>query len=276
MKINWIGCKKQLLPQIISHLPSKFKTYYEPFLGSGVVYFHLKPKKAILNDNDSQLITMWKQSLQNPHHFVNKVKAMENYIYQYHDQKNQKQAYKNLLNQYNQNTKKRKKLTRSAIFYVLKKYAFRGITRYDNQINLKTNFGYKPKQKIPIINLNELVTFQRHFQKKKHVLYCMDFRQVIANSQKGDFLFIDPPYYYEGIKDKDFYQKPFSFADHQQLALGLHQATKKGVKWLYTNYETTPICNLFQECNIIKTKTTTSHCLTNKNINQEIIIKNYN
>ncbi|CCP88107.1 site-specific DNA methylase, partial [Candidatus Phytoplasma solani] len=114
------------------------------------------------------------------------------------------------------------------------------------------------------------------FQKKKHVLYCMDFRQVIANSQKGDFLFIDPPYYYEGIKDKDFYQKPFSFADHQQLALGLHQATKRGVKWLYTNYETTPICNLFQECNIIKAKTTTSHCLTNKNINQEIIIKNYN
>ncbi|GLH60637.1 DNA adenine methylase [Paulownia witches'-broom phytoplasma] len=31
MKINWIGCKKKLLPQIIAHLPSKFKTYYEPF-----------------------------------------------------------------------------------------------------------------------------------------------------------------------------------------------------------------------------------------------------
>nr|WP_264081110.1 hypothetical protein [Paulownia witches'-broom phytoplasma] len=36
----------------------------------------------MLNDNDHQLITMWKQSLQNPHHFVNKVKAIENYIYQ--------------------------------------------------------------------------------------------------------------------------------------------------------------------------------------------------
>ncbi|GLH60946.1 DNA adenine methylase [Paulownia witches'-broom phytoplasma] len=171
--------------------------------------------------------------------------------------------------------KKEKKLTRSAIFYVLNKYAFRGITRYDKQSNLKTNFGYKPKQKTPIINLNELFTFQRHFQKKKHALYCTDFRKVIANSQQGVFLFIDPPYYYEGIKDKDFYQKPFSFTDHQQLALELHQATKKGVKWLYTNYETTPIINLFSNCNIIKTKTTTSHHLTNKNINQEIIIKNY-
>uniref|UniRef100_UPI000371371D DNA adenine methylase n=1 Tax=Italian clover phyllody phytoplasma TaxID=1196420 RepID=UPI000371371D len=58
MKINWIGCKKKLLPQIIANLPSKFKTYYEPFLGSGVLYFYLKPSKAILNDNDNQLITM--------------------------------------------------------------------------------------------------------------------------------------------------------------------------------------------------------------------------
>ncbi|BAD04403.1 hypothetical protein PAM_318 [Onion yellows phytoplasma OY-M] len=159
MKINWIGCKKKLLPQIISHLPKQFKTYYEPFLGSGVLYFYLQPSKAILNDNDHQLITMWKQSLQNPDHFVNKVKAIENYIYQYNNQKNQKQAFKHLLNQYNQNVKKRKKLTRSVIFYVLNKYAFRGITRYDKQSNLKTNFGYKSKQKTPIINLNELVTF---------------------------------------------------------------------------------------------------------------------
>ncbi|GAK74084.1 MAG: DNA adenine methylase [Candidatus Phytoplasma asteris] len=103
----------------------------------------------------------------------------------------------------------------------------------------------------------------------------MDFCKVIANSQKGDFLFVDPPYYYEGIKDKDFYQKPFSFEDHKLLAKTLHQATKRGVKWLYTNYETTPILNLFPNCNIIKTKITTSHHLANKNINQEIIIKNY-
>ncbi|WP_373402935.1 DNA adenine methylase [Candidatus Phytoplasma solani] len=39
MKINWIGCKKQLLPQIISHLPSKFKTYYEPFLEAVLFIF---------------------------------------------------------------------------------------------------------------------------------------------------------------------------------------------------------------------------------------------
>ncbi|GLH60997.1 hypothetical protein PAWBP_7350 [Paulownia witches'-broom phytoplasma] len=101
----------------------------------------------------------------------------------------------------------------------------------------------------------------------------MDFRQVITNSQQGDFLFIDPPYYYEGIKGKDFYQKPFSFTNHQQLALKLHQATKRGVKWLYINYETTSIINLFPNCNIIKTKKQRTQHLTNKTSIKKSLLK---
>ncbi|MFW8664696.1 DNA adenine methylase, partial [Candidatus Phytoplasma citri] len=166
------------------------------------------PAKAILNDYDPELITLWRQSFQNPDHFVHKVQKIENYLYQHRDQTQQKQAFKHLLNQYNQNSRKSKKLTRSAIFYVLNKYAFRGITRYDRHNNLKATFGYKPKQKTPIINLNQLIAYQHHFQKNKHGLYCRDFRKIIASSQQGDFLFINPPYYYEGMKEKDFYQKP--------------------------------------------------------------------
>lgn len=77
------------------------------------------------------------------------------------------------------------------------------------------------------------------------------------------------------MKEKDFYQAPFTWEDHKLLAKTLHQATKRGVKWLYTNYETTPILHLFSKCNIIKTKTTTNYNLTNRHIKQELIIKNY-
>ncbi|WP_225904306.1 hypothetical protein [Paulownia witches'-broom phytoplasma] len=79
----------------------------------------------------------------------------------------------------------------------------------------------------------------------------------------------------KGLKINSFTKNHFLLLNHQQLTLKLHQATKRGVKWLYTNYETTPIINLFSNCNIIKIKTTTSYHFTNKNINQEIIIKNY-
>ncbi|MGL9687431.1 MAG: Dam family site-specific DNA-(adenine-N6)-methyltransferase [Candidatus Phytoplasma sp. TWB_XP] len=215
MKINWIGCKKKLLPQIIAHLPKQFKTYYEPFLGSGVLYFYLKTSKAILNDNDHQLITMWKQSLQNPHHFVNKVKAIENYIYQYHNQKNQKQAFKHLLNQYNQNAKKRKKLTRSAIFYVLNKYAFRGVFKYQKNGKIYMSFVYQKSTKKPIIDLEELQIIKNNFTNSK--LLNIDFESVINQSKSNDFIFVDPPYFQKDIKDKDFYQNPFTFTTIKDL-----------------------------------------------------------
>ncbi|WP_341266681.1 DNA adenine methylase [Candidatus Phytoplasma fraxini] len=44
--INWVGCKKKLLPHLLPLIPKKFKTYYKPFLGSGALYLSLMPKKS--------------------------------------------------------------------------------------------------------------------------------------------------------------------------------------------------------------------------------------
>ncbi|WP_349401982.1 DNA adenine methylase [Candidatus Phytoplasma solani] len=46
MKINWIGCKKKMIPQLLTKIPSNYNTYYEPFLGSGILFQTLNPKKS--------------------------------------------------------------------------------------------------------------------------------------------------------------------------------------------------------------------------------------
>ncbi|ABC65324.1 conserved hypothetical protein [Aster yellows witches'-broom phytoplasma AYWB] len=121
--INWVGCKKKLLPHLLLLIPKKFKNYYEPFLGTGALYLSLMPKKAVLNDNDTQLITIWKSVLYNLPDFYNKTLAFENFIYQYpkSQQKQQKTAFKNLLKQYNLLlTKKEKKINQSITFLYFK------------------------------------------------------------------------------------------------------------------------------------------------------------
>lgn len=56
--LKWAGGKRQLLDSILPLVPD-FKTYCEPFLGGGAVFFAIKPKRAILNDYNSELINCY-------------------------------------------------------------------------------------------------------------------------------------------------------------------------------------------------------------------------
>ncbi len=58
--VKWAGGKRQLIPEIEKHLPEKFSSYYEPFLGGGALLFHLVSEKENLkgyvSDLNSELI----------------------------------------------------------------------------------------------------------------------------------------------------------------------------------------------------------------------------
>src|SRR5690606_7170492 len=53
--------KQALLPRLTQVLPKTFERYYEPFLGGGALFFHLKPTKAVLSDASAELIAVWKE-----------------------------------------------------------------------------------------------------------------------------------------------------------------------------------------------------------------------
>jgi DNA adenine methylase len=54
--LKWAGSKQGLLRHIVTAVPSTFGTYYEPFLGSGALFFHLSPEKAKISDSCAPLI----------------------------------------------------------------------------------------------------------------------------------------------------------------------------------------------------------------------------
>lgn len=56
--IKWPGGKTRLLKQILPHIPP-FERYYEPFLGSGALFFRLEPESAYLNDLSSELMSFY-------------------------------------------------------------------------------------------------------------------------------------------------------------------------------------------------------------------------
>ena len=60
--LKWVGGKRQILHEIRKYIParSEITSYYEPFVGGGAVFFDIQPKKAMVNDINSELINLYK------------------------------------------------------------------------------------------------------------------------------------------------------------------------------------------------------------------------
>ena len=64
--VKWAGGKRQILSRINEYIKdyvgdaTEGYTYIEPFLGGGAVFFGLKPKNAILNDLNTDLINAYR------------------------------------------------------------------------------------------------------------------------------------------------------------------------------------------------------------------------
>ena len=58
--VKYRGGKSKEIPHLIKHIPKLTGRYIEPFFGGGALYFHLEPKKAIINDINSKLMAFYK------------------------------------------------------------------------------------------------------------------------------------------------------------------------------------------------------------------------
>lgn len=58
--LKWVGNKQRFAHEIVSHFPTRFNTYHEPFLGSGAVLGTLAPKCGVASDSFQPLIDIWK------------------------------------------------------------------------------------------------------------------------------------------------------------------------------------------------------------------------
>ena len=62
--LKWAGGKASLLSQLDEFFPKQIDRYFEPFLGGGAVFFHLKHRfphlRAFLRDSNKELINCYR------------------------------------------------------------------------------------------------------------------------------------------------------------------------------------------------------------------------
>lgn len=228
--LKWAGGKRWLTTYYSYLLPTEFGTYFEPFLGSGAVFFHLRPQKAFLGDANPELINTYIELKKN----WKKVRSALARHQKLHDAN------------YYYEERERKRIApheRAAQFIYLNRTCWNGLYR----VNLEGKFN------VPIGTKQSVILATDDFEQtsktlSKATLAVSDFSDIIENAKRGDFIFIDPPYVTSHnlngfLKYND---KIFSWSDQERLSLAIRKAAKRGVKMLVTNAAHESIYELYK------------------------------
>ncbi len=197
------GIKTKLVPWIKDIAPKNINgTWIEPFMGTGVVAFNIKPKKAILCDSNPHLINFYneiKNNTINPNivrHYLeeegNKLLATEDYYYEVRKRFNEKH---NPLD-----------------FLFINRAGFNGMIRFNKKGGYNVPFCKKPNRfaKAYITKIvNQVDNIHKIINNNDYTFINQDFRKTIAIAEKEDIIYCDPPYidryvdYYNGWNEED-------------------------------------------------------------------------
>lgn len=270
--VKWVGGKRQLLRQFRDmglYPPDDFdpvtNTYFEPFVGGGAVFFDLLPKKAELSDLNSELVITYNV-------IKNDVDAL---IKSLKKHKYEKGYY---LEMRAKDPKTLPDLNVASRFIFLNRTCFNGMYRVNSKGGFNVPFG---KYTNPIICDEEnLRKVSKALQKV--TIKNQDYKNVLKNAKKGDFVYFDPPYYPVSKTASFTSYTADGFLEKEQTELRdtfvkLH---KRGCYAMLSNSDTPFINKLYSDIKGVKVSKVTAGRAINSNAAKrgkisEVLVTNY-
>lgn len=229
--LRWAGGKRWLIKHINGVEKEKFNNYYEPFLGGGSIFFHLNNfQNASLSDLNPDLITTYQCIRDN----------LEELLFRLNTFVNSESEYYRI-----RESCVHSPIDIAAKFLFLNKTSFNGIYRVNRNGKFNVPYGFRKN----IVHLFDYDNLRRVSQKLQDVsIECQDFQTVIAKAQKGDLVFLDPPYTvaHENNGFIEYNQKIFSLDDQRRLADLVRDLNKRGVSFILTNAKHKAILEIYK------------------------------
>lgn len=272
--LKWAGGKVQLLEQIMKkiNLLENYGTYYEPFFGGGALFFSLLPKKAIINDSNSELINLYEQIKDNPESVIKKLYKLQN-------GSTEKKYYE--IRKMDRETWpiKDKSLMAARTIY-LNKNCFNGLFRVNKSGQFNVPYG-KNRFNVNSINKKNILEISRFFRKNKIIFKCGDFEKACKNIRRGSLVYLDPPY--------DIISKTSNFTGYTKTGFDrseqirvknfVDKLTKKGVYVIVSNSKTDFISELYKEykpfTEIVKASRNINSNIRKRGKISEVLIDNF-
>lgn len=216
--LRWAGGKRWLAPLLAKKLGCWQGQYVEPFLGSGAVFFALRPRTAVLADTNEELIACYRGVRKDAASVVERLLAYSTDEETYYRVRAQRP---------------RTDLSRAARFIYLNRTSFNGLWRVNRNGDYNVPYGHKA---VDLAWLEpDILAAGRALENVE--LICQDFKKTMSYRRAGTLVFCDPPYItgHENNGFRHYNQKLFSWDDQQHLARLATAAAGRGVHVVVSN-----------------------------------------
>ena len=267
--VKWVGGKRQLLDQIVPLLPKKITSYCEPFFGGGAVLFAIQPHKAIINDLNIDLITVYEVIKNHVDDLIISLQKHENsqyYFYKIRDIDRDKEVYQNMSD-----------IEKASRLIYLNKTCYNGLFRVNQAGEFNSPFGHYKNPNI--VNEPVLRAVSKYFNHNEITFLSEDFSTTLDRLKKGTFVYLDPPY--DPVSDTASFTgyNKGGFDKNEQIRLKncCDHLTNKGIKFMLSNSATDFIKELYKdyEISIVKAKRAINVDANKRGEIDEVIIRNY-
>jgi len=214
--LRWAGSKKKLLPKLSLFYDGKNERYVEPFVGSGTLFFKVRPKKAVLGDVNRELISTYREVKYRLPGLLNELRKL----------KKSKRLYNELRKR---DPRTMTRAERAARFIYLNRFCFNGI--YRTNLAGRFNVPYSGEKTGNLPTEEMLSKCARRLRNSK--LIAGDFDETLKQVRVGDFVYMDPPFFVKRRRVfREYQSTPFSTVDIARLRCWIEKLDKRGISFV--------------------------------------------
>lgn len=267
--LKWVGGKRQLLDTLRPLLPKTINKYCEPFVGGGAMLFDLQPKKALVNDINSDLILVYTVIRDSVDELIQRLEQFENtseMFYAVRDWDRDLEKYEALSD-----------VERAARVIYLNKTCYNGLYRVNNAGEFNSPFGnYKNPN---IVNAPVLRAVSAYFNVAEITFSSVDYAELLKNVRRGTFVYLDPPY--DPVSDTSSFtgyaRGGFTKDDQIRLRECCDELNRRGVRFMLSNSATDFIREQYAAYHIttVQAKRAINSIASKRGDVDEVVVRNY-
>ncbi len=219
--LKWPGGKRWAAQRIADLVrPHLTGRYYEPFLGGGAVFFHLRPRKATLSDANNELIEVYEAVRTSHKQVTQRLRGLTVSRSMYYEVRSRQPDVL---------------VDRAARFLYLNRTGFGGMYRLNQEGHF--NVPYGGGTRTPEVLWNTGLLENAAAALKAVTLRTCDFAKSMMHAGPGDVVYCDPTYTvahgHNGFIR--YNERNFLWSDQERLAEAAYKAQRRGAVVIISN-----------------------------------------